>query len=103
MGWATTSIDRLKKGETVTFRPRGNSMTPAIKSGQLVTVSPVGPSTRISSNDIVLCRVHGREYLHFVNAVKNDGKQFVIGNAHGFINGTITRSQIFGRLTKVEP
>jgi hypothetical protein len=38
MGWATPYIDKLKKGETVQFRPRGNSMSGRIESGQLCTV-----------------------------------------------------------------
>jgi hypothetical protein len=27
MGWASGHIERLKRGETVSFRPRGGSMT----------------------------------------------------------------------------
>ena len=103
MGWAAGYIDLLKKNETVQMRPRGNSMTPKIKSGQLVTIVPVAHDTEFEIGDIVLCRVHGREFLHLVKAVYNGGKQYSIGNAHGFINGTIPRGQIFGRLTKVEP
>ena len=33
MGWATAYIDGLQKGETVQFRPRGNSMKGKIESG----------------------------------------------------------------------
>jgi hypothetical protein len=103
MGWASNYIDRLKRDETVRFRPRGNSMTPTIQSGQLVTVAPLLREESPSTGEVVLCRVHGREYLHFVRAVKSGGREFVIGNARGFVNGTISRSQIFGRLIKVEP
>jgi len=38
MGWATGHIEKLRAGETVSFRPRGNSMTGKIESGQLCTV-----------------------------------------------------------------
>lgn len=98
MGWATSYIEMLKRGETLEFQPRGNSMMPRIKSGQMVTVAPVDRDVQLAVGDVVLCRVHGREYLHFIKAIKSDGKQYVIGNAHGFINGTISRGQIFGRL-----
>jgi len=54
MGWATPYIDRLKKGETVQFRPRGNSMSGKIESGQLCTVVPVR-SEDLKVGDIVLC------------------------------------------------
>lgn len=40
MGWAKPQVEKLQKGETVSFRPTGNSMTPKINSGELVTVSP---------------------------------------------------------------
>ena len=42
LGWATRYIEELQRGTTVQFRPRGNSMTGKIDSGQLVTVQPTG-------------------------------------------------------------
>jgi hypothetical protein len=41
MGWASNHIERLREGETVSFRPRGHSMSGKIESGQLCTVAPV--------------------------------------------------------------
>ena len=35
MGWATGHIAKPKAGETVSFRPRGDSMLPKIHSGGL--------------------------------------------------------------------
>ena len=63
MGWATRYIEKLARGETVSFRPRGHSMTGKIESGQLCTVAPVEPTVLVVG-DIVLCKVRGREYLH---------------------------------------
>jgi hypothetical protein len=100
MGWATQYIARLEKGETVSFRPRGNSMSPKIESGQLCTVTPVDPSA-LSVGDIVLCKVGRAEYLHLVKAIS--GGRFQIGNNRGRINGWIGPNAIFGRLLKVEP
>jgi phage repressor protein C with HTH and peptisase S24 domain len=97
MGWATVYIDKLKKGETVSFKPRGNSMSPRIKSGQLCTIKPVNIED-IRIGDIVLCKVRGNEYLHFVKAIQE--KRFQIGNNHGNINGWT--STIFGKLIKIE-
>jgi hypothetical protein len=45
MGWATDHIARLQAGETVHFRPRGDSMRGKIESGQLCTVEPMDPTT----------------------------------------------------------
>ncbi len=99
MGWAITHIEKLRKGETVSFRPRGNSMTGKIESGQLVTVTPVDPET-LEVGDIVLCKVNGQEYLHLIKAVQ--GPRFQIGNNRGRINGWITANGIFGKLIAVE-
>lgn len=100
MGWASGYITKLQAGETVSFRPRGHSMSPRIDSGQLCTVEPVDPTT-LRTGDIVLCKVRGAEYLHIVKAIQ-DGR-FQIGNNRGFINGWVGSSAIFGKLTKVEP
>jgi hypothetical protein len=99
MGWASGYITKLQAGETVSFRPRGNSMSPRIESGQLCTLVPVDAGT-LAAGDIVLCKVRGNEYLHIVKAIQ--GQRFQIGNNRGFINGWVGTSAIFGKLTRVE-
>lgn len=100
MGWATGYIDRLKRGETVSFRPRGNSMTGKVNNGDLVTCEPILDRTLVVG-DIVLCSVRGQQYLHLIKAVR--GPSFQIGNNRGGINGWISRSGIYGVLIRVEP
>lgn len=88
MGWASHYIEKLKSGERVEFRPRGNSMTGIIESGQLVLISPLTAEASFSAlkvGAVVLCKVNGREYLHLVKAVK--GSRYQIGNNRGHING----------------
>ena len=99
MGWAAHHIEKLKAGETVQFRPRGNSMTGKVDSGQLVTVEPCDPAG-LKVGDIVLCKVRGTEYLHLVKAIR--GAQFQIGNNRGGINGWVTANAIFGKCVTVE-
>lgn len=99
MGWAATYIERLRAGEQVAFRPRGNSMAGKIESGQLCTVSPVDPTT-LRVGDIVLCKVNGREYLHLIEAIQ--GPRYRIGNNRGRINGWVTAGAIFGKCVRVE-
>ena len=99
MGWADGHITRLAQGETVQFRPRGNSMVGKISSGQLCTVTPLAEHA-LAVGDIVLCRVKGNQYLHLVKAIQ--GERFQIGNNRGGINGWITKRQIYGRLIAVE-
>ncbi len=92
--------EALRNGETVKFRPHGNSMQPRILSGQLVTVTPCFGEAQVG--DIVLCKVNGRQILHLVTAIGSDGR-FQISNNHGHINGWATPKNVFGIVTRVEP
>ena len=94
MTWATYAIARLQAGQSVVIHPRGHSMRPRIQSGQAVTVEPLQDSLP-EMGDIVLCRIHGRDYLHQVWAVGPRG--YLIGNARGYHNGWVSRRAIFGR------
>jgi hypothetical protein len=100
MGWADTYIAGLKRGETVSFRPRGGSMTGKINSGDLCTVAPLG-DTVLKVGDIVLCQVHGNQYLHLVKK-RADDERYMIGNNRGGENGWIGRAKIFGILKSVQ-
>jgi hypothetical protein len=99
MGWATGYIAQLQTGETVSFRPRGNSMTGKIESGQLCTVRPVDVGS-LKVGDIVLCKVNGREYLHLIKAIQ--GLRFQIGNNRGRINGWVSANSIYGKCVSAE-
>jgi hypothetical protein len=50
--------------------------------------------------DIVLCKVHGNEYLHIVKAIQ--GGRFQIGNNRGLINGWIGPNGIYGRCVRID-
>ena len=100
MGWATGHIAKLQAGETVSFRPTGNSMRPKIESRQLCTVEPIAETMPLDVGDIVLCKVKGNEYLHLIKAIQDE--RFLIGNNRGGTNGWIGRHSIFGRLVRVE-
>jgi hypothetical protein len=99
LGWGSGHIARLQNGETVRFRPRGNSMQGKIESGQLRTVEPVDPGA-LKVGDIVLCKVNGKQYLHLIKAIQ--GKRFQIGNNRGRINGWVGENGIYGKCTRVE-
>ena len=102
MGWAQHHIAALQAGQTVRFRPRGNSMTPRIKSGELCIVEPmVGQDIEVG--DVVLCKVRSAEYLHIVKAINFEDGQYLIGNNRGRINGWISKEAIYGRLIAIEP
>ena len=100
MGWATQYIAKLKEGETVQFRPRGNSMVGKIESGQLCTVEPIENPDTLQTGDIVLCKVNGSQYIHLIKAIQ--GKRFQIGNNRGRINGWVGANSIFGKCVRIE-
>lgn len=100
MGWASHYIEALRKEETVSFRPRGNSMSGKIESGQLCTVVPIHDHAALAVGNIVLCTVRGNQYLHLVKAIQ--GKRFQIGNNKGGVNGWISLNGIHGRCIRVE-
>lgn len=97
MSWATGHIKKLQAGETVEFRPRGNSMKPLINSGDLVVVEPLADQ-QLSKGDIVLCKVKGNQYLHLISAVQ--GSRFQISNNRGYVNGWISKNAIYGKLVE---
>lgn len=98
MTWATSYIALLRTGKTVSFRPRGGSMSPRIESGQLCTVAPVTTDS-LAVGDIVLCEVGRTQYLHFIKGI--EAGRYLIGNNRGGLNGWIDGRAIFGRLTEV--
>ncbi len=99
MSWADAYVQALQKGETVQFRPRGNSMQGKVESGQLVTVAPAVHPLPVGS--VVLCKVSGSQYLHLVLAVGSDDR-YQIGNNKGHINGWCTRDSVYGVMIAVE-
>jgi hypothetical protein len=100
VGWASKYIESLQRKEVVKFRPRGNSMSGKIDSGQLVTVVPFGDQ-ELFVGDVVLCKVNGVQYLHLVKAMS--GQRVQIGNNKGRINGWTTRRNIFGIVREIAP
>lgn len=97
-------IESLKNGESVSFRPVGNSMTPKIKSKQLVHISPVGSPDEIDKGDVLYCKVRGNVYVHLCTAKRQNGDswEFQISNNHGHVNGWTGFQNVYGKLTKIE-
>ena len=98
MSWANRYIEQLANGQSVTFRPKGHSMTGIVNHNQLVTVSPLTLEP-LSVGDVVLCKVKGAQYLHLVKAKQNG--RVLIGNNKGRVNGWTSHTHIYGKLVKV--
>lgn len=88
----------LAQGQSIEFRPSGNSMRPHIKSGQLVRLEPAPHDLNVG--DIVLARVMGNLYLHQISALRGaTGVQ--ISNASGHVNGWTTKDRVYGIITVI--
>jgi phage repressor protein C with HTH and peptisase S24 domain len=95
--------EELKKGNSVSFRPKGNSMQPLICSGDEIKVVPIKDYSKIKKGSVVFCKVNGNHYVHLVQAVtqKMGGYRFQIGNNKNHTNGTISQNQVFGVVKKI--
>ncbi len=87
--------ERVAEGETVTFRPTGNSMVPLINSRDEVVVAPVDPNL-VEVGDIVLTKVAGNVYIHLVKAIEPAKRRVQIGNNRGGINGWTGFDRVYG-------
>ena len=94
------TAEHLKNGEECIVIGYGQSMTPILKSGQAVRVSPITNDTILNKNDIVFVKVAGHFYLHKISAIKND-TTYQISNNHGHINGWVGKSQIYGKVVEI--
>lgn len=94
----TMHWQRAMNGESITFRPRGNSMAGLVPNGALVEVQPWCPE-ELKIGDVVLAKVKGSIYLHKITAI--DGQRFQIGNNKGGINGWTSGDKIAGKCVSV--
>ena len=90
------AIDPLLQGKTVLVKGIGNSMTPILKSGQVVLVEPIYTLEGLHKGDIVLTKVKGHVYLHKITGIRKDRVQ--ISNNHGRVNGWT--SLVYGKVVK---
>lgn len=95
------AVEPLRRGETVQARGFGNSMTPLVESGEIVTLIPVTAATDLGKGDVVLAKVNGRLYLHLIRALAQD--EVLIANNHGRVNGWTARSNVYGLRVPTPP
>ena len=86
---------RVSAGETIAFRPKGESMAGLVDSGSLVEVAPCDGAL-LEVGDVVLARVSGNVYLHKVTAKDEPRKRVQISNNKGRINGWTGYEKVAG-------
>ena len=78
----------------------GKSLSPVIKSAQPVVVEPIDDNCVIGKDDMVFCRVQKRYRLQKVILVEKP-ERYSVGNARGYINSTIGRKSVYGRVVRI--
>ena len=95
-------VERLRRGEIVTYREGGTSMEPRLHDGAPITVVPVLDPDDIQEGHAVLCKVNGRMMTHLVRLkqVRRKGGKatlwFQIANNHGHVNGWARQDRVYG-------
>lgn len=100
VNWSDFAVTELQAGRSVTISPRGNSMTPKIKSGALVTLEPIIDIDLLEKDDVVLVTIGGTIYLHLISAVEKERIQ--ISNNHGHVNGWTNKNKVYGRVIDID-
>lgn len=93
-----------EKGEAI-WKPKGNSMTPRIHSGDQVKVIICSPLA-FRVGDAVYAKVKGNYYLHLLTAIDTSGgtgydARYQISNNHGHVNGWTDAKNMFGICVQV--
>jgi signal peptidase I len=94
--------DVLGKGASFRFKAKGFSMTPIIKDGDIITVSPC-LSAGLRSGDIAafIHPVNDRLTVHRIVGIRG-GSFFVKGDNNADLDGLIPGSHVLGRITRIE-
>jgi len=97
------TTELLSQGATVRFRPRGRSMYPSIREGEVITVEPVRASD-VKLADIVLYRSERGLIAHrVVEIASRDARVFRLqGDASLSCDQPVAAEQILGRVVGVE-
>ncbi len=89
----------LKEHGKVVLFCNGNSMRPLFKPGDALYIKKVDVS-KLRVGDAIFCKIKGNLQVHKVSAI--DKNRWQISNNHGFINGWIGESGIYGLCVRSE-
>lgn len=94
-------IGLLAEGREVNMLVSGNSMRPFLADKRdTIIISP--PDGSFSRGDMVFYRRENGQYImHRVHHIGPDGGLYMVGDAQVYIEGPISREQVFGVVRKV--
>jgi hypothetical protein len=92
----------LEKGKSFRFEATGSSMSPFIRDGDGITVSPLlGTSPRLGDAVAFIHPESGKLVVHRVVG-KRDGSYLIRGDSSSDCADLIPRAKVLGRVTRVE-
>lgn len=92
-------LGELRAGRGVCLTVRGHSMTPAIRSGDLLTLEPLRRTPRLG--DVLACDSEGRLVVHRLVAWKR-GRAVVRGDVAAACEPPLAAGAALGIVTRVE-
>lgn len=96
--------DLLRQGCEVRFRAEGDSMAPAIISGDTVILRPVRLA-QVRPGDVLACRRQSRLFLHRLVAISEAGGETWLhlrGDAKRGLDAPLPLTAVIGRVAAVE-
>jgi hypothetical protein len=102
--FAAIVSETLASGVSVRFRADGDSMHPAIRSGDVITVAPVTVD-HIALGDVLLCRHGAHVLVHRLVAVTGRGDDLRLllrGDGTASCDTPVAAPDLLGRLEPVE-
>lgn len=94
-------LKTLLETGSVTWKPKGNSMSGKIESGDQVVVKKVDLKA-LRVGDAVYAKVKGNYYLHLLTAIDETQDRYLISNNHGHDNGWVSGANVFGLCVQVK-
>lgn len=91
------TVEKLKAGEDCYLYSSTRNLEPVIKAGQCVHIIPVTEDVELNKEDVVLCRVNTKIYLHKISAIRNKNSYLITDN-YDNKRGWIGRVHIYGKV-----
>jgi signal peptidase len=95
------SLELLRQGCRVRFRPGGQSMHPTIKDGEAILVEPANPA-QIKRGDIILYRFERGVIAHRVKNIPSSDTFITRGDSSFTDDQPVPLNDVLGRVVAVE-
>ena len=92
----------VSRGAPFRFRAKGSSMTPFIRDGDIVTVSPIKDRPPRPGDVVAFARPGSRKLVVHRVVGRREAGWLIKGDSYMHAEGPIPRDHVLGRVTRVE-